>query len=217
MDAERFDRMVRRLGRERSRRQALRGMGAAALGILGVARARTVDVGAQIIVCPVCQTPDSAGTDCVADPTQNGVACNEGNACTRTDTCQNGKCVGGNPITCAPLDQCHDAGICNPNTGRCTDPVKPNGAACDAGNACTTGDTCQTGSCVAGEAVVCPVPDACHVAGSCDAASGGCTAPKRTANPCASGRVKGVACDCDGTCCSAGRNCVGTPGQRRCQ
>jgi hypothetical protein len=217
MDSERFDRLTRSFSQVRSRRQTLRGMAAVALGAVGLVRVGTMRGAAQIVVCPVCLTFDSAARQCVADPTQNGFACNDANACTQTDTCQNGVCTGGNPVVCTPLDQCHDAGVCNGDNGVCSNPAKPDGTACNAGNACTTGDTCQAGSCVAGTPVVCPAPDACYTAGTCDPAKGGCSAPTRTAATCASGRIKGAPCDCDGTCCSAGQNCVDTPGRRRCQ
>ena len=44
-----------------------------------------------------------------------------------------------------PLDQCHAAGVCNPATGMCSNPNRPNGTACTDGNACTQTDTCQAG------------------------------------------------------------------------
>jgi hypothetical protein len=55
----------------------------------------------------------------------NGTACDDGNACTQTDTCQAGVCTGGNPVTCTALDQCHTAGTCNPTTGICSNPLIP--------------------------------------------------------------------------------------------
>ena len=44
----------------------------------------------------------------------NGTPCNDGNACTRTDTCQGGQCVGTNPIVCPAPDQCYLPGTCEP-------------------------------------------------------------------------------------------------------
>ncbi len=79
------------------------------------------------------------GNECTADSCDpqagaqhaplTGAACNDGDACTQTDACQAGTCTGGNPVTCAPLDQCHDAGTCNPATGTCTQPAKADGSA----------------------------------------------------------------------------------------
>jgi hypothetical protein len=79
----------------------------------------------------------------------DGASCSDGNACTQTDTCQAGTCVGANPVLCAPGDQCNDAGVCNPATGVCSPAAaKPDGTLCDDGAACTTGDACRSGLCV---------------------------------------------------------------------
>src|SRR5262249_33267218 len=86
----------------------------------------------------------------------DGTACTDGNACTQTDTCQAGACVGGNPVVCAASDQCHAVGTCDPSTGACSNPAKPDGAACNDGNACTPTDTCQAGACVGGNPAACP-------------------------------------------------------------
>ena len=77
----------------------------------------------------------------------NGTACNDGNACTQTDTCQSGTCTGANPVTCTASDPCHTAGTCNTSTGACSNPVAANGTACNDGNACTQTDACQSGTC----------------------------------------------------------------------
>jgi hypothetical protein len=77
----------------------------------------------------------------------NGTGCDDGNGCTRTDTCQAGVCTGSNPVTCSATDQCHEVGICDPSSGQCTQPPKGDGAACDDGNPNTLTDSCQGGSC----------------------------------------------------------------------
>ena len=71
----------------------------------------------------------------------NGTTCNDGDACTQTDTCQLGMCVGGNPVMCT-ADACHSAGTCNPADGTCSNPAiscaahetcsLPGGCACTA-------------------------------------------------------------------------------------
>lgn len=88
----------------------------------------------------------AAGANCQGWPDET--PCDDGNACTQTDTCQAGVCVGSNPIVCTALDQCHVAGTCDPATGQCSNPAAPNGTACSDGNICTQTDVCQTGSCV---------------------------------------------------------------------
>src|SRR5206468_1249706 len=97
-----------------------------------------------------------------------GTACNDGNACMQTDTCQAGSCVGGNPVICAASDQCHLAGICDTTTGVCSNPAKAEGTECNDGNGCEQSDTCQAGSCVGGNPVICAASDQCHVVGTCD-------------------------------------------------
>src|SRR5438128_1742840 len=70
----------------------------------------------------------------------NGTACKLGIGCTQSESCQNGSCVGANPVVCT-ADQCHDPGTCNPATGVCSAPTnKTNGTACNDGNACTQTD-----------------------------------------------------------------------------
>jgi hypothetical protein len=45
------------------------------------------------------------------------------------------------------LDQCHAAGICDPASGACSNPIQPDGTICTDENLCTTGDACQGGVC----------------------------------------------------------------------
>jgi hypothetical protein len=94
--------------------------------------------------CQACNVPGSVGT---CAPTTGG-SCDDGNACTLVDACQNGTCVGGASVTCSPSDQCHVAGICDSNTGICSNPVALDGSTCDDGNACTQTDSCQAGVCI---------------------------------------------------------------------
>ena len=122
------------------------------------------DVGTCNVASGVCSNPIKG----------NGTACNDQNACTRSDTCQNGACAGGNPVACTALDQCHDVGTCSPSTGTCSNPSKINGALCNDARLCTMGDRCLEGICTG--TVSCPAIDQCHIAGACDAL-GACTAP----------------------------------------
>src|SRR5713226_4205029 len=115
---------------------------------------------------------------CASQP--DGTPCNDGDACTQTDTCQSGICVGSNPVTCTALDQCHVAGTCDPTTGICSNPTATDGTACNDGNACTQTDTCQSGTCVGSNPVTCTALDQCHVAGTCNPATGICSNPTVT-------------------------------------
>jgi RHS repeat-associated protein len=102
------------------------------------------DVGTCNPATGVCSNPAKA----------DGSSCSDGDACTQTDTCQTGACVGGNPVTCAASDQCHDAGTCNPATGVCSNPAKPDGTACPDGTVCNGAETCSSGTCASGTPLV---------------------------------------------------------------
>jgi len=151
---------------------------------------------------------------CSGPALPDGTSCNDGNACTRTDTCESGTCAGTNPVVCTALDQCHDAGTCNPESGLCSSPAKPAGTTCSDGDACTQTDSCEGGTCTGGNPKVCTASDQCHVAGTCDPESGTCSNPSATdgttcsdGNPCTTGDA-----------CAAG-SCVSTPipGCRLCE
>jgi hypothetical protein len=180
---------------------------------VGFARAGTVRDAFAITICPQCQEYNLETDEC--DPIAEGMPCDDGNACTENTTCIGGSCAGGQPVSCDDGNAC-TIDSCDPRIG-CLHTNVADGATCDDGNACTTDDVCYAGSCVAGTTVTCPAPDACHGAGTCNPATGVCSAPPLTAATCKNGWIKGAACDCDGTCCGAGNNCVGRPGQRRCE
>jgi len=142
---------------------------------------------------------------CVASPKSNGTACNDGNACTSSDSCQAGACVGSNPVTCPASDQCHDAGTCNAATGLCTNPLKKNGTACTDGNACTRVDTCQSGVCTGSSPVSCSASDQCHTAGTCNTSTGICDDPiKKNGTACDDGSLCTQTDTCQGGVCSGG-------------
>src|SRR5437773_2203290 len=161
--------------------------------------------GANAVVCSASDQCHDAGTcnpatgACSNPAKPNGTACNDADACTQTDACQGGVCTGTNAVVCPSPDQCHTAGTCNPSTGVCSNPPKPNGSACDDGSACTQTDTCQGGTCTGGNAVMCPAPDQCHDPGTCDVATGVCSNPSK---------ADGTACN-DGNACTQTDSCQG--------
>src|SRR5207247_1248779 len=136
-----------------------------------------------------CKTCDSTTGQCTV-PKANGVGCDDGNACTQTDTCQAGTCTGANPVSCTGTNQCK---TCEPTSGQCTVP-KANGVGCDDGNACTQTDTCQAGTCTGSNPVSCTGTNQCK---TCEPTSGQCIVPK----------ANGVACD-DGNACTTGETCT---------
>ncbi|MBK8995696.1 MAG: hypothetical protein IPM35_08110 [Myxococcales bacterium] len=133
----------------------------------------------------------------VAHAPLTGTACDDGSACTQTDTCQAGTCTGSNPVVCTASDQCHDAGTCNPSTGTCSNPAKPNGTACNDGDACTQTDTCQAGTCTGANPVACAASDQCHDVGTCNPSTGTCSNPPK---------ADGSACS-DGDACTQSDTC----------
>ena len=83
-------------------------------------------------------------------------------------------------VVCAASDACHGVGTCNPSTGVCSNPNKPNGTTCNDGNPCTQIDTCQERSLHRFEPpLVCTASDACHTAGTCNPATGACSNPSK--------------------------------------
>lgn len=160
-------------------------------------------------VCRACNVPGSEG---VCAPRTG--SCDDGNACTRVDTCQAGQCVGSEAVSCAPQGECRLAGSCDPTTGVCSSPPAADGTPCVGicptppptagqclGSACMEGE-CRTNLCLG---VSCTATDTCHQPGICDPTTGACSNPEV---------ADGTACD-DGDrrtrvdTCQAG-TCVGT-------
>jgi hypothetical protein len=113
--------------------------------------------------CHDVGTCNTASGLCSQPAKPNATPCNDGNACTQTDTCQAGTCTGGNPKTCTAVDQCHVPGVCRPENGTCTNPSAPNDTPCDDGDGCTVDDTCQGAICTAGGPRSCNDDDECTV------------------------------------------------------
>jgi MYXO-CTERM domain-containing protein len=146
------------------------------------------DAGACNPSTGVCTNPHKA----------DGSACSDGDACTQADTCMSGVCVGGSPVTCPVMDQCHTAGACDPVTGTCSNPAKADGSTCSDGDSCTDSDTCQGGVCTGGTPVVCKAKDACHDVGTCKSSTGVCSDPnKPDGTPCSGGKCTAGKCGPD--------------------
>jgi hypothetical protein len=107
-----------------------------------------------------------AGNGCAA-PVADGTPCQDGDACTVSDTCQSGVCVPGAALACDDANPCTTDG-CDPAWGCVhgwtTDP-------CDDGSACTAKDLCAFGVCAGLLALVCNDGDPC-TDNACDPASG---------------------------------------------
>lgn len=142
---------------------------------------------------------------CKFTPKLRGTPCDDGNACTRTTTCDGaGSCGGGIATTCetAPAGGCLvGAGSCDPQSGACVYERKPGGSTCDDRNPCSFGETCDTdgvcGNPTSGPDCSTP-PSACaEFAGTCNA-SGQCNWRPRTAG--AVCRPANGVCDAEEKC-----------------
>jgi len=161
--------------------------------------------------CHACSVAAGALNDGTCSPITGG-SCDDNDACTTADTCLDGVCKGSPAVVCQPIDQCHNAGVCDPQTGQCSNPVKPSGASCDDGNLCTQSDTCQTGQCVGAQPVVCQAQDQCHDPGVCDSQTGECTKPlKPNGVPCNDGNLCTQNASCQAGSCTSGPSISCTP------
>ncbi|MFT7623287.1 MAG: hypothetical protein ACI9WU_002470 [Myxococcota bacterium] len=108
-----------------------------------------------------------------------GGPCDDGNACTQGDFCQDGFCVFETPVNCDPPagGACLVAS-CDPVDG-CHQSVAAEGTQCDV--ACFDEGLCLGGQClpVQSSAIQCPAPlDPCVAALGCAADTGECTVPQ---------------------------------------
>ncbi len=142
-------------------------------------------VACQQVIC------DALTGECVGTPLTDGLACDDGNACSVFDACTAGVCVGGQAIQCDDDNPCTDD-LCHPAQG-CAH--KSNFATCDDGDLCTDGDACAAGSCVPG-APKCDDGNPC-TADSCLLSTGQCF----------NSGDDSLACD-DGSECTLGDACV---------
>ena len=130
---------------------------------------------------------------CSSPVRPNGTACSDLQACTASDVCIDGACVG-SPVACQ-AGPCQVAS-CNPATGLCVSTAAADGSACTDGDACTQTDSCQAGNCIGSSPVECGAQAACSVA-QCDSATGQCvTEALANGSPCS-----------DGAACTAGDFC----------
>lgn len=107
-------------------------------------------------VRPTCEELDgpcvegvwsAAQSACTTASRPNGSGCDDRDACTNDDHCEDGSCVGTAKI-CVAASPCHLEGVCIAQTGLCTEPVAPSTTNCDDDDSCTLDDHCDEGACV---------------------------------------------------------------------
>lgn len=139
---------------------------------------------------------------CMAAPSHEGLACDDGSDCTPTDKCALGLCTGPR-MNCTSHDGECKVGVCNDETGACEARPLPAGTSCADGKICGEG-LCQTGqACGLGLecAIGCAPATSCLLvcAGAQDCEPG-CSAGANCAIDCAlTGRCRPT-CTTDSTC-----------------
>jgi len=77
----------------------------------------------------------------------SGPDCDDGDACTASDSCEDGICTGKDPVSCEDADPCTED-LCKPDSGCVFEPLT--NTPCEDGDPCTAPDTCSFGSCLGG-------------------------------------------------------------------
>jgi hypothetical protein len=85
---------------------------------------------------------------CETSALEDGVECDDSDACTSNTTCNNGVCEG-ESLNCDDKNEC-TSDSCNPANG-CVNETLKDGASCDDGSECTVKDKCNDGECKGGK------------------------------------------------------------------
>ncbi len=133
---------------------------------------------------------------CENQPENEAEECDDGIACTRSDSCQSGVCMGVQ-VDCSGLNDACNVGSCDADTGECVTTPMPDGTSCDDSLFCTDGDQCTAGEC-AGEPLDCSGLDSDCTEGVCDEDAASCVAMAIN---------EGGGCD-DGLFCTDGDTCT---------
>jgi len=112
-----------------------------------------------------CTIDCNPATGCVHVAVTDGATCDDGDECTRADTCVGGTCQPGELRTCNDGNDC-TADSCDPATG-CIHTDLTTGTGCSDNNLCTEGDVCIRGRCIGGAPAGCDDLNPCTV-DSCD-------------------------------------------------
>ncbi len=94
-----------------------------------------------------CQQASCIEGQCLATPVEDGLACDNGDACIQGSVCTGGVCGGGTALACDDKNPCTIDSCAN---GRCVATPQSNGEPCNDDNECTEGDICFAGDCKGG-------------------------------------------------------------------
>lgn len=123
--------------------------------------------GTEDVLCPppddcheaAACVPESG--ECAYVPKPDGSPCDDGDPCTQVDICTAAACAGGTPMACAPQDDCHEVGVCDPESTGTTNTGNTN-----------TGNTNTDSSSGSGPATDGAPQDGCGCQGTAPAPSG---------------------------------------------
>ncbi|MCO4761049.1 MAG: hypothetical protein KC502_06060 [Myxococcales bacterium] len=144
---------------------------------------------------------------CGAKPAFDKLGCEDGQKCTKGDSCKNGKCESG------PVPNCDDGspctkGVCVPLTGDCKQIATGNGKQCDDGNACSLTDVCKNGYCLPSGTKLCDDSNECTT-DSCDKNLGVCVyKPLAKGAECTDGDLCTLNDSCDDGECKATQQAI---------
>jgi len=93
-----------------------------------------------------CTQDSCAGGICSNSPINEGQSCDDGDACTASESCQSGLCTGGTAVACPPPSNTCQTASCDPAQG-CVTQTKADGDSCNDGKYCTVGDSCNAAVC----------------------------------------------------------------------
>ncbi len=142
-----------------------------------------------------CTSPACHPAGGCANSANNGMACDDDDACSTGGVCADGTCLG-TPVVCASGDPCMSS-YCAPGVG-CVD-TPASGNPCDDGDDCTSDDHCEAGVCLGTPSCSCTSDAECATGSPC--ATGACVDGSCTAVPTT------AACD-DGDPCTSNDACV---------
>ncbi len=159
-------------------------------------------------VADTCNTGtcDAKAQQCVKTPKSAGAACDDGLFCNEGEACDGkGTCTGGKPKLCATTSSCL-VPVCDDVKDACGSAPATKGTSCNDGDACSLTDTCDgAGACVGANPKAC-AGDACND-GTCDAKTGACgLKPKAKGAGCNDGNLCTQTDTCDGAGKCAGAN-----------